>query len=386
MKSGLGRTGVLIACYLVYSLRIRANDAIRLVRKKRPKSIQTSGQILCVQQFEHYILPQTFVFSSKEPVKLTKDPKTCEFTLKQYLHRQRATLHGMDERVFRELPKIVYCVCERLLKLCGCQDSAGLDYRVANKAFYKCFISYKLKQGKPPDLTTPEERLQAEVPTLPMVEWRDPVEEDVERNLESVSRYTGSSGIAAVQVYDAFISDRQSLAEDKVKYIKQLQNEINQRRDGMGMIDEEEDPIVLTALLFEWLEGLKHPVLDKEDLSNIVCRSTNVQTCIMALQMEDIMLVEYLLRFVVRLRPLVAHKKVDILKRLLASLAHHNANINGKMLPNKTFPKLRDGTCSHVVNFMLRMVMEINQDIAKPSRFDSDVIVPPRKLKLKAWT
>ena len=62
---GLGRTGVLIACFLVYSLRIRANDAIRLVRKKRPKSVQTSGQILCVQQFEHYMLPQTIVFSSK---------------------------------------------------------------------------------------------------------------------------------------------------------------------------------------------------------------------------------------------------------------------------------------------------------------------------------
>lgn len=46
-------------------MRIRANDAIRLVRKKRPKSVQTSGQILCVQQFEHYLLPQTVVFSSK---------------------------------------------------------------------------------------------------------------------------------------------------------------------------------------------------------------------------------------------------------------------------------------------------------------------------------
>ncbi|CAG5055294.1 unnamed protein product [Parnassius apollo] len=104
--AGLGRTGVLIACYLVYALRVRANDAIRLVRKKRPRSVQTSGQILCVQQFEHYILPQTVVFSSKEPLTLTtRDRKSAEFTLKQYLFRQRATLHGLEERVFREIPK-----------------------------------------------------------------------------------------------------------------------------------------------------------------------------------------------------------------------------------------------------------------------------------------
>nr|CAD7196774.1 unnamed protein product [Timema douglasi] len=62
---GLGRTGVLIACYLVYSLRVHANDAIRFVRLKRPNSVQTRGQILCVQEFERYILPQTIIFCNK---------------------------------------------------------------------------------------------------------------------------------------------------------------------------------------------------------------------------------------------------------------------------------------------------------------------------------
>ena len=63
--SGLGRTGVLIACYLVYSLRVRANDAIRFVRLKRPNAVQTRGQILCVQEFEQFILPQSMVFCNK---------------------------------------------------------------------------------------------------------------------------------------------------------------------------------------------------------------------------------------------------------------------------------------------------------------------------------
>lgn len=63
--AGLGRTGVLIACYLVYSLRVRANDAIRFVRLKRPNAVQTRGQILCVQEFEQFILPQSVIFCNK---------------------------------------------------------------------------------------------------------------------------------------------------------------------------------------------------------------------------------------------------------------------------------------------------------------------------------
>lgn len=63
--AGLGRTGVLIACYLVYALRVHANDAIRYVRHKRPNSVQTSGQIELVQEFEQYILPELYVFCNK---------------------------------------------------------------------------------------------------------------------------------------------------------------------------------------------------------------------------------------------------------------------------------------------------------------------------------
>ena len=63
--SGLGRTGVLIACYLVYALRVRANDAIRYVRFKRPNAVQTSAQISVVQEFESFILPQLYVFCNR---------------------------------------------------------------------------------------------------------------------------------------------------------------------------------------------------------------------------------------------------------------------------------------------------------------------------------
>ena len=56
--AGLGRTGVLIAAYLVYYLRVRSNDALRYVRLKRPGAVQTRKQIECVKEFEAYFLPQ----------------------------------------------------------------------------------------------------------------------------------------------------------------------------------------------------------------------------------------------------------------------------------------------------------------------------------------
>ncbi|XP_063369474.1 protein tyrosine phosphatase domain-containing protein 1-like [Cydia amplana] len=385
--AGLGRTGVLIACYLVYSLRVRANDAIRLVRKKRPRSVQTSGQILCVQQFEHYLLPQTVVFSSKESVMLTKDKKTAEFTIRQYLYRQRATLHGLDERAFKELPKIVYCLCERLLKLSGCHQSVGLDLRVKNRPFYKSFLSYRLRQVRAPDPTTPDELPTDQVPTLPMIEWRDPVEEDLERNLETVTRITGATSgtIPALHVYEAFVVDHHSLPEERQKYLKQMRIDINQRREAIEKIDEEEDPAVLSGLLFEWLEGLKQPVLDREDVTLIVGRGQDVEACIVAMHNEDVILLEYLLRFVTRLRPLAANKKVDIIKRLIASLTHQTVAVNGRCLPTKRdYPRLRDGTASQIVNFMLRFVVELQKDMAKPGKDDRDVVVPVRR-PIKAW-
>lgn len=58
--AGLGRTGVLIAAYLVYYLRVRTNDALRYVRLKRPGAVQTRRQIDCVKEFEAYFLPQVY--------------------------------------------------------------------------------------------------------------------------------------------------------------------------------------------------------------------------------------------------------------------------------------------------------------------------------------
>ncbi|XP_042268061.1 protein tyrosine phosphatase domain-containing protein 1 [Thunnus maccoyii] len=103
--AGLGRTGVLIACYLVYTLRISPSEAVHYVRIKRPRSIQTRAQI-----------SQVFDFARLLGTQLVQYPDLslrhgAPFTLQHYLNRQALLLHGQEARTLREIPKVVYLLC-----------------------------------------------------------------------------------------------------------------------------------------------------------------------------------------------------------------------------------------------------------------------------------
>ncbi|KAK9528478.1 hypothetical protein VZT92_012633 [Zoarces viviparus] len=108
--AGLGRTGVLLACYLVFTSRMSADQAILFVRVKRPNSIQTRGQLLCVREFAQFLVPLRSVFSCAEP-------KASAVTLSQYLTRQRHLLHGYEARQMKNVPKVVQLVCGLLVDI-----------------------------------------------------------------------------------------------------------------------------------------------------------------------------------------------------------------------------------------------------------------------------
>ncbi|NWI97222.1 PTPC1 protein, partial [Pitta sordida] len=108
--AGLGRTGVLIACYLVFATRMSADQAILYVRAKRPNSIQTRGQLLCIREFTQFLVPLRNVFACCEP-------KAHTVTLSQYLTRQRHLLHGYESRHLKHVPKLIHLVCKLLLDL-----------------------------------------------------------------------------------------------------------------------------------------------------------------------------------------------------------------------------------------------------------------------------
>ncbi|TNN79706.1 Protein tyrosine phosphatase domain-containing protein 1 [Liparis tanakae] len=108
--AGLGRTGVLLACYVVFTSRMSADQAILFVRAKRPNSIQTRGQLLCVREFAQFLVPLRSVFSCAEP-------KASAVTLSQYLIRQRHLLHGYEARQMKNVPKVVQLVCGLLVDI-----------------------------------------------------------------------------------------------------------------------------------------------------------------------------------------------------------------------------------------------------------------------------
>lgn len=108
--AGLGRTGVLLACFLAYATRMTANQAILYVRAKRPNSIQTRGQLRCVRQFVQFLVPLRSVFSCAKP-------RSNPVTLSQYLNRQRHILHGYERKELKHLPKIIQLVSRLLLDI-----------------------------------------------------------------------------------------------------------------------------------------------------------------------------------------------------------------------------------------------------------------------------
>lgn len=64
-----------------------------------------------------------------------------EFTLHRFLRRQKVALHGYEERNFKYLPKIVYVICERILKLCASNDE---DDQPINIPYTTDFLTEKL--------------------------------------------------------------------------------------------------------------------------------------------------------------------------------------------------------------------------------------------------
>ncbi|KAJ3217837.1 Protein tyrosine phosphatase domain-containing protein 1 [Clydaea vesicula] len=134
--AGLGRTGLTIGCYLVYGEHMEGEKAISLVRKKRPGSIQTKKQVQFLLKFEKYIKSLMIIFPQQKvtAVNHQKQSETLQksssilhptedldsfrrLSLTSILRKQRLYHHGLEQRQFRHIPKIVNKVVHRLIDL-----------------------------------------------------------------------------------------------------------------------------------------------------------------------------------------------------------------------------------------------------------------------------
>ncbi|XP_059490961.1 protein tyrosine phosphatase domain-containing protein 1-like [Neocloeon triangulifer] len=405
--AGLGRTGVLIACYLVYTCRVRANDAIRYVRLKRPSAVQTRGQILCVQEFEQFVLPQCIVFCNKDF--LSKDKKVAEFSLVQYLNRQRLILHGNEVRAFKYVPKILFILCERLIKLSGGRTTE-LD---SATPFTRAFIAHRvnpdrhhLGRGGSGDSSNSNSSTcrpsTAEIecdlgvssgsssttcisPDMPSCasgmsglddSGVDAVLGDgiVGQKLQENECYQElSSQIdlrqaaakedlkgAAGYVADALLADHSK--EPLRKQVKQIRIDLNSRYSTVDRLRVECDAQLLAAVLFEWLEHLKIPIITKEELSAVVVRGENLSICLKKFDASAAHTLEYLIRFVARLQGIGRDVQMDLVRRLAASLTHQSVVVRGLLQPTlKEFQKLREGTLKVLINFLMMFLSQMEE-------------------------
>ncbi|XP_005805754.2 protein tyrosine phosphatase domain-containing protein 1-like [Xiphophorus maculatus] len=156
--AGLGRTGVLLACFLAFATRMTANQAILYVRAKRPNSIQTRHQLQCVREFVQFLAPLRIVFSHAKP-------HSQPVTLSQYLNRQRRILHGNERKQLKHLPKIIHLVCGLLVDIAENRQVIEEDILEAPD-FQEIEMTLSLIEKMGPELFVKEPRLPG-TPTLP---------------------------------------------------------------------------------------------------------------------------------------------------------------------------------------------------------------------------
>lgn len=433
--AGLGRTGVLIACYLIYSLRVRANDAIRFVRMKRPSAIQTRGQILCIQDFEHFVLPQMIVFPLNSTI---GDRKPC--SLQSCLKKQHNILHGYEQRTFKHIPKIVFVICERILQLCDCQEDNSpceIKYTISSTPFTQKFISHILDKlrdskgnirhsyswaesladsydysssmkacasgsqassrstsddiGRLSDVfcTSPDTpSCDSVFPVLDDscmddvlgdgIHGQDLLDNDCYKEIQShmslkaAAQNTTLETVTTDEAIRVLIRDNATLPEKTKKRIQDYQMDLNHRSTAWQRLQMETDLDILSGLLFEWLETLKHPLLDVDSLSYIVVWSSKPERCLEKLPSCNRYLLEYILRFIIRLRPMTAENQSFITKRFIATLTQQTIWIKNAFYPsNRNFQKLRRGTAAKLNEFFIRLmnlIEEVNtQEMEKPS-------------------
>ncbi|XP_069085554.1 protein tyrosine phosphatase domain-containing protein 1-like isoform X1 [Pleurodeles waltl] len=409
--AGLGRTGVLIACYLLYATRITPEEAICFVRIRRPGSIQTLSQINIVMDFAKFLNSIRVVYSNVAPPGLPK------FTLPQYLTRQKHLLHGNEGRTLRHIPKVVGVVCKRLVQLMMRRKScmmarAELQKESNSQALTKVIRTALLKGGAtsngpvPPD---PDGYLEAASnhqsshpvankrllesqrslsesslhnaplkektklqdtgsqlrdlsgrfgsgpmsfgPAVSEVGTADPslprrpgqtcaalrLDEDrvtdqglvdlhsgnltsevlkTERSTcQSAKQSTGRTP-AHITLIALALTEQESLDPSQEKKVHELQLLLNKEEAAWGRLSAETSPRILSAILWQWLDHLKEPVLSVADTVLLLSKPTGWQA-LRTLQKSQAETIICILECISKLTDLTADVEDAIFLRLI---------------------------------------------------------------------
>ncbi|XP_061179214.1 protein tyrosine phosphatase domain-containing protein 1-like [Saccostrea echinata] len=377
--AGLGRTGVIIACYLVYTNRMSGSEAIHYVRVRRKGAIQTRGQMQCVQEFEQYLKPFRVVFASRSP-------GSHEFTLMQYLNRQRHMLHGYEGRKLKHVPKVIYVVCEKLLQLANLGQSlskfgssrrttqgsmismqsedskteqskrSGSDVsikasvqngkdssQIAKREDMPRVDSKKslqsLTSSKPPLLKhgsiSMEDLSDENLKTVLKVGKNNDSDSNSSREPSFTSRQ--NSEIAETSSTDELLSctnvvlsvkevvdalGTSEISEEQFNLAENLETKLNESEDAWHDLVLENDPVVLAQVMWDWLDHLKVPALRAQDLNLISQFSDDPDTGLQKLEKGTRYTLEYLIKVIGKLKPMDKLTENNVMEKLLSYMTH----------------------------------------------------------------
>ncbi|KAM3870600.1 protein tyrosine phosphatase domain-containing protein 1 [Diretmus argenteus] len=384
--AGLGRTGVLIACYLIYTLRISPSEAVHYVRIKRPRSIQTRTQI-----------SQVFDFARLLSSQLVQYPDLSlrhggPFTLQHYLNRQALLLHGQEARTLRFTPKVVYllCVCLSCLALArpaspevhaelekrtmlrtlgrAVRDTlVAKQYRLLpllKEAHRGCWVRTGslsswdepkgfLKRKKEVLLgkrSYSDSDLSKITNDLPLSPYSTPIlgndwcGQDLTRPDVSPSLATPSAGhkklnkhnpgpTSVARAVAKALGDQNPPGETILQRSALLQEELNSSDCGWALLVTESDPHVLSFLLWTWLEKLKEPVLSVEDIERLTSEANRWKP-LSVLKKPQQHTIYCLLSCVCTVVSLCPHREDAVLRRLLRALTRWTCGVPGSTQEN----------------------------------------------------
>ncbi|CAD5110970.1 DgyrCDS323 [Dimorphilus gyrociliatus] len=351
--AGSGRTGVLIACYFIYANRMTAEEAIHLVRSKRPGSIQTVYQVKFIQEFQQYIRPFKIVYSLQNDCDGNEAPP---FNLSQYIVRQRYLLHGQQFRTFKYLPKIVYIICERLLTL---NKEMDRDYnpamRQADKRdrFVKDGKRWKGKKTEKLDKYYSKHQDSSSIGS-------ENNDNDDEAAQESISLQV----IEALELddYDGYVHKR----------VEELKQKLNAEINIWKTLGKEENAVVLAKLLWDWIEELHDPVLRAQDFQKMLLLYDHPYEGLASLDSCSTATVVYLFRFLSALGPLNESDTLNLIEKFLSCLTQRNiVNCDSTMSSTSTDfrPRatnfsisIKDGISERLLKFFKNLLGALSED------------------------
>ncbi|CAF0712023.1 unnamed protein product [Brachionus calyciflorus] len=336
--AGLGRTGLLIACYLVYSIRMNTNQAIHFIREKRQNSVQMKDQIKAVKDFENYLKPLRIVFfqpksdlSESLNLESGESNKYSSFSLQTFLIRQRLIFHGNERKKFKNIPKIL-CACgERFKEMIYYSKSNELSKR------------------------------------------SDEYDRKISRSHNGSEFFNISLIIEALSTIN--------FPHVVMKNVIYYQNLLNDSNDGYLELSKEENPFVLSALIWSWLDHLKEPVLRDQEinilLNNFSENGSNFETANWeGLERGTFETVNYLIDIIRELMPLEDNFKNDLVCQLIAYLTQ--TQLRNKRLENynESFDSVSilNSTNKMKKNNFLILKSVILNSIDKMVRLDEEIL------------